>query len=189
MKRIMILATVVAFALTVAGFAQSALQTFPRGSSYRRIQVNPNTIKALVPGKKLVVDLTQRGVIYEFNPQGRQLDFSRLTIRTIEGELTFGSLLERTVPTDKLSRFGLSSQSFIVGTRATGTLQPPSRDTTDFDNKLSFQCGSISCQCTGEADCSKLILKSGRCGTYYFCYVDREDGEIHCYCRQQQVGI
>ncbi len=170
MRRMMILATLVAFALTAAGFSQSALQTFPRGSSYRRIQVNARTITALPSGKKYVVDLTQRGVKYEFDPKAGQIDFSRVVVRTARGEVAIGAFLEKTFPKDELSSFKYASQSFILGTR--GSRTPPAGTASPSTIK-GFECGPLYCFCEGRADCTDLIFDSGQCGKIV-CW--KEDG-------------
>jgi hypothetical protein len=62
MRRIVIVATMVALALVASGFSTMP-QSVPGSVSLRRIQVNAQTITALAPGKNYIVDLTQRGVV------------------------------------------------------------------------------------------------------------------------------
>ena len=40
--------------------------------------------------EQYVVDLTQRGVKYEFDPKAGQIDFSRVMVRTANGEFAIG---------------------------------------------------------------------------------------------------
>src|SRR5262252_2202398 len=119
MKRIVIIATLVAFAQMAAGFSPMP-QTFPEGTTLRRIDVNTKTITALAPGKNYIVDLTQRGVIYEFSPQAGQIDFNRVRVRTALGESAIGSFLETTFLKDKLAGFKYASQAFSLITRSPG---------------------------------------------------------------------
>ena len=153
MKRIMIIATLVVFTLALAGFSTPTVQTPGGTSTLRRIQVNAQTITALPAGKKYVVDLTKRGVKYEFDPKAGQIDFTRVMVRTARGDVTMASFLEKIIPKDKLSGFKYSSQSFSLGTRLPGTVQTPLANTSK-----EFSCDIYdTCYCEGESDCQTLL--------------------------------
>lgn len=173
MKRILIIATLVALAQAVAAFSQ-VLQTFPKSTSVRSINVSAQTISLLPASANYIVDLTRRGVAYEFSPQGGLIDFSRVRIRTPHGEFAIGSFLDTRFPRDKLREFKLGSQAFSLGTRPAGTVQPLTRT-------LGFTCGPGVCACTGNADCIDLIFKSDNCGGEILCFT-LPHGEKTCLC-------
>lgn len=158
---------------------QTARATIP----LRSIQVNARTIAALPSGKKYVVDLTQRGVVYEFNSQTSQIDFSRVVVRTAKGEVAIESFLKSTFLKVKLVGFTFGSQSFSLRTRATGTFQSPPPATTP---PSKIECGRFTCICEGADDCLDLALKSGRCASrtdVFFCWKYNE--EIFCSCLRE----
>jgi hypothetical protein len=182
MKRILIIATLVVFAQVVAGFSQTATQTFPGTPTLRRVyritnvRANASGVPtAGVPGTVFIVDLTQRGVIYEFDTQAGQIDFNRIKVRTALGEVAIGSFLENTFLKDKLAGFKYKSQAFSLATRPPGTLQNPPTGTSN------FSCVQGLCFCTGDRDCSDLIFNTSLCSGQIFCAKDNS-GESHCVC-------
>ena len=175
MKRIVIVATLIAFAQMASGFSPMP-QTFPGGTTLRRIQVNAPAITALAPGKNYVVDLTQPGVIYEFSSQAGQIDFTRVRVRTAQGEVAIGSFMETAFPKDKLKGFKLASQAFILGTRAPGALQNPPAGTSNFTCKPTF------CECIGKSDCIDLIFNTALCRGPITCNKDEITGQQFCLC-------
>jgi hypothetical protein len=182
MKRILIIAMLVVFAQIVAGFSQSTSKTFPGTTRKFRI-TNVRGNAAGVPtvgmpstlGSIFIVDLTQRGVIYEFDPQAGQIDFNRIKVRTARGEVAIGSFLETTFLKDKLAGFKYMSQPFSLATRPPGTLQNPPTGTSN------FSCVQGFCFCTGDTDCSDLIFNTSLCSGQIFCAKDNS-GESHCVC-------
>jgi len=178
MRRIQI---VTVFALILAtlifAFSQTPTPSPQRGgaATLRRIQVNAKAISALPKGKKYVVDLTQRGVKYEFDPKAGQIDFSRVMVRTARGEVTIGSFLEKNLPKDKLPALKDTSLLLILGTRATGTVQ-----TLPTNPSKLIRCFPDFCTCEGEGDC-QVLLDSNICVTFIcinspngaFCGCDR----------------
>jgi hypothetical protein len=175
MKRIVIIATLVVFAQIAAGFSMPAPQTFPVAATLRRVEVNTKTITALTPGKNYVVDLTQRGVVYEFSHQAGAIDFSRVKVRTARGEVAIGSYLETTILKDKLAGFKYKSQAFSIATRQPGTVKNPSSGTSN------FSCNSALCSCSGARDCSDLLFNTPLCGGAIFCSKNSA-GEPICLC-------
>ncbi len=180
MKRIMILATLVVFAQITAGFSMPAPQTFPRATKHtlRRIDVNAKTITALPSGKYYIVDLTQRGVVYEFSHQTGQIDLRRVRVRTAKGEVAIGSFLKTTFLKGNLSGFKYKSQAFSLATTQPGTLQNPTRGAKD------FKCDSEICTCAGFADCIDLIFNTGLCGGGMICTKNPVTGQEYCGCRR-----
>jgi hypothetical protein len=173
MKRIVIIATLVVFAQIAAGFSTPAPQTFPRATALRRIDVNAKTITALAPGKNYVVDLTNRGVVYEFSHQAGAIDLSRVKVRTARGEVAIGSYLETTFLKDKLAGFKYKSQAFSLATLPPGTLQDPPTGTTN------IACGKKYCVCTNQADCIAMFF-SQVCGGEILC--TNYDSGLACSC-------
>lgn len=181
MKRIVIIAMFVVFAQITAGFSKPVPQTFPGATklSLRRIDVNAKTITALSAGKDYIVDLTQRGVVYEFSHKTGQMDLSRVKVRTPNGELTLGSYLETTVLKGKLAGFKYKSQDFSLVNTQTGTVQKAPTAIK------GFQCETSLCTCTGSGDCIDLFL-TGLCkiGTG-FCIKNPVTGQEQCACGRQ----
>jgi hypothetical protein len=176
----MIIATLAVLAQTAAGFSPRGLQIFPGPTTFRRIEVNAQTIAALPSGKNYVVDLTQRGVAYEFSSQTGQIDFSRVRVRTAQGEVAIGSFLETTFLKDKLAGFKYTTRAFSLATRPPGTLQNPPTGTSNFD------CNPDLCSCTGKRDCELMIAFSFLCGGKIFCTTDGQPGDYFCYCSRTQ---
>ncbi len=180
MRRIQI---VTVFALILAtlifAFSQTPTPSPQRGgaATLRRIQVNAKAVSALPKGKKYVVDLTQRGVKYEFDPKAGQMDFSRVMVRTARGDVTMASFLEKFIPKDKLAGFKYSSQSFSLGTRLPGTVQTPFPNTS----KITI-CSGFVCTCSTESECQDL-LDSRICPGTFVC-VNTPNG-VYCECNQK----
>ena len=177
MKRIMIIATVIAFGQAVGGFSSPVPQT-PSRTTVRRIQVNAQTIAALPSDKKYVVDLTQRGVKYEFDQKAGQIDFDRVTVRTTRGEVAIGSFLEKNLPKDKLPALKNTSLALILVTRATGTVQTPLAN----PSKIIDCRTDPYCTCEGESACQEL-LDSTLCGGESIC-VNQPNQPVFCVCRR-----
>lgn len=175
MKRILVIATLVVLAQAIAAFSQ-LLQTFPRSTSFRRINVSAQTISLLPARGNYLVDLTQRGVVYEFSSQDGPIDFSRVRVRTAHGEVAIGSFLDTKFPIADLREFRLGSQAFSLGTRPPGTVQPLTR-------ALGFSCNEVNCSCKGTADCIDLIINTSLCGGPIYCYNDSK-GIKHCGCNR-----
>lgn len=175
MRRIMIIATFVALALAVVNFSPASTQTPGTTTTLRRIQVNARTITALPSGKRYVVDLTQRGVRYEFDAKTSQIDFSRVVIRTARGEVKIGSFLEAGFLKGRLAAFKYTSQAFTLGTGPRGTLTTTSKiiscDNADY------------CHCEGVGDC-KALLNSSLCPGASMCTVNSYGEEESCVCKR-----
>src|SRR6267378_6032927 len=107
MKRIIIVAIVAAFAQAAGGFPPQRPQPREAPTKLRRIPVNARTITALPRGKHYVADLTKPGMVYEFDVNTSQIDFSRVMVRTAEGEVPIASFLESAFPKDALPGFKL----------------------------------------------------------------------------------
>ena len=182
MRRIMIIATFVAFAQAMGGFSPAPSQTPRTATTLRRIQVNTKTITALPRGKKYVVDLTQRGVKYEFDPSAGQIDFSRVMIRTARGEFAISSFLERKLLKDKLAGFKYAAQSFSLGSPPAGT---PQRTPTK--NPI-IVCKPDTCTCIGADDCDDMIYDLGACGDVHFCATNPLTGEFVCTCIRKSAA-
>lgn len=122
-------------------------------TTLRRIQVSAQTIRALTRTSKYVVDLTQRGVKYEFETSAGQIDFSRVLVRTGQGEVAISAFLEKIAPKDKLATFKYASRSFSLGTRPPGTphVLPPT-------TSRLVVCGSQYCVCSGSSDCFEMVF-------------------------------
>jgi hypothetical protein len=124
------------------------------------------TVPELPPGKTFEANLTQnnlsgRRTVYVFAPN---TNFSRVTIRTVTGVKNFGYLLRRSKTSVK--------RGVVLGTPTDmRDYLPTSGISTNYD------CGSVTCQCEGEADCISLIL-SGKCGDEYWC----SKATDYCYC-------
>jgi len=137
-------------------------RTAARSTTIKRVQVNAQTIKALPSGKRYVVDLTQRGVVYELDSKTSRIDFSRVMVRTAQGEVTIGSYLEKALRRGKLPSLKNSSLTLVLGNRATRTIQTP---LTNGLNEIVCPEGNPDyCWCTGEEDCQIMVDKI--CGRF-----------------------
>lgn len=137
-------------------------------------RINAQTINKLSRGKKVVADLTKRGVAYEFDAGAGQIDFNRVVVRTAQGEVTIGSLLKTMIPKSKLTSFKYTTRSFRLGTQRTGRLS------TTLPKTSNFECDSYTCFCHGLEDCEDLILGTSLC-TDWVCWKD-EHGKYVCGC-------
>lgn len=182
MKVLVRLATTVLLLHALAAFVQPQ-QPAVSAIAIRRIQVNASSITSLAKGKKYVVNLTQRGVKYEFDHKAGKIDFNRITIRTANGNLTLASFLQKNFSKEQLAGFNVNSHSFTLGTRLPDTVPPVDQDKQEA--RLSFSCGSLSCDCVGDQDCGDLIFRSRRCRSMIFCWIG-DDGKTHCHCRQHE---
>jgi hypothetical protein len=138
--------------------------------------VNTGTITALAPGKNYIVDLTQRGVVYEFSHQAGPIDFSRVKVRTAQGEVAISSFLENTFLKGKLAGFKYKSQAFSLATRQPGTVKNPPTGVSNFG------CDSNQCNCDGNRDCLDLLIYSGLCDKLTFCVTSQITGQLYCVC-------
>jgi hypothetical protein len=173
----MIIATVVV-AQAVAILSVPARQATRNTTTLRRVQVNAQTIKSLPGGKSYVVDLTQRGVKHEFDPQAGQIDFKRVVVRTTQGEVAIGSFLEKTFLKGELASFKYTSQSFAIIAMPAGTPRIRSSATA------KFTCGPGGCHCVPGFDCLDLILVDGLCVGNLTCST-LSDGSTMCFCARR----
>ncbi len=182
MRRIIFIATVVAFAQGVGGFSQTARQTPAITTTLRSIQVNAKTITALPKGKKYVVDLTQRGVRYEFDAKTSRVDFSRVMVRTAQGEVPIASFLKKVPFRKALAGFNYTSQSFVIGRALAPGLTSSSDGTLPtLTSTSNFTCSPTTCVCEGVPDCSDLIFNTTLCGGPIYCFTDAA-GVRRCGC-------
>ncbi len=163
--------------LSGASSSGTVRQTPGAITTLRSIKVNAQTITALPSGRKYVVDLTQRGVVYEFNSQSSQIDFSRIVVRTTKGEVAIGSFLKAGFLKAKLANFKYTAQAFSLRTRPAGTLQ--NRPTTT--SLISCDWAYEICTCTGEDECDELIWDRA-CGDIRFCATNPITNQIVCSC-------
>ena len=176
MRRIVIVATIVALAQALAAFPPPVPQTPGATTRLRLIQVNAQTVTSLPRGKKYVADLTQRGVKYEFDSRGGQIDFSRVIVRTGRGDVEIGPFLEKTFLKGQLTGFKYASQSFSLGSPPKGTLQNPPTKTP------IIVCLPTTCTCRGKEDCDGMIKEMSVCSDATFCATNPLTGEIVCSC-------
>ncbi len=182
MRRIIFIATVVTFVQGVGGF-QQVPQTSTAITTLRSIRVNAQTISALPKGKKYVVDLTQRGVRYEFDAKSR-VDFTRVMVKTAQGEVPIGTYLKKVPFKSALTGFKYTSQPFSIGTKpATATLNPNTDNRPNVTTTTNFKCDKYNCSCVGMWDCMDLIYGTSLCAgeDSIFCGT-QPDGKTICWC-------
>lgn len=153
-------------------------RTAARSATIKRVQVNAQTITALPRGKRYVVDLTQRGVTYEFDAK---TDLSRVMVRTAQGAVAIGPWVEKTFLKGKLAGLKWNSQSFFIRSRPAGPLTPPS-GTPPADPSKLISCGPQICSCIGEYSCDEMIDLTPLCGDIFFCKVDPISRQQVCSC-------
>jgi hypothetical protein len=165
MRRILLIAVLALFGTAISGLFQSTTQVFPRVNSSRRVEVNAKTVTPLAPGQNYVVDLTQRGVKYEFNHQAGKIDLRRVRVRTVGGEVAIDSFLKTLISTDMLATFRYTSQSFSLGILPPDNPRtvdehnfsagyrwnfvPPIKMFADVREKLTARLCLIACAATG----------------------------------------
>ena len=181
MKRLSLIILIVVssavIGLTEGGASTSpAVQTTQKKSltTLQTTRINAQTIKALRRGKKVVADLTKRGVVYEFDAGAGPIDFNRVVVRTAQGEVTIGPWLKRMIPQNRLRAFKYTTQSFRLGTQRAGSPSTTLMKTSNFD------CDRDSCLCRGLEDCEDLIIGTSLCPDW-ICLKD-EHGEYVCVC-------
>ena len=182
MRRIILIATVVVFAHGVSSFSQRAPQKAATKITLRSIQVNAQTITALPQGKKYVVDLTQRGVRYEFDAKTSRINFSRVMVRTAQGEVPIASFFKKVPFRKALAGFNYTSQSFVIGRAlAPGLTSSSDRTLPTLTSISNFTCNATTCVCEGVPDCSDLIFNTTLCGGPIYCFTDAA-GVRRCGC-------
>jgi hypothetical protein len=165
--------------IVLAGFQRPVSQTPGSNtvSQIRRIQVNAESLAQLSGGKKYVVDLTQRGVIYDFDSKTRSLDFTRVVIRTAKGEIPMSSWLEKNFAKTELA--GWNSRHLRIGTtegfRSFRGL--PARIQKPPPGTAAFQCNPLLCTCKGDSDCNDMFSTTA-CGPHAAC--DLSSGVCAC---------
>jgi len=154
-------------------------RTAARSATIKRIQVNAQTITALPSGKRYVVDLTQRGVTYEFDAK---TDLSRVMVRTAQGAVAIGPWVEKTFLKGKLAGLKWTSQSFFIRTRPAGPLTPPSGTPPSSDPSKLITCGPQICSCRGQDSCDDMLDNTPLCGDIFFCKIDPISRQEVCSC-------
>jgi hypothetical protein len=171
------------FALVLAGAASVLSQSPSSIRTVRRIQVNAQTITALPRSNSYVVDLTQRGVKYEFDPKGGHIDFNRVKVRTVQGEMAIGTFLETKILRGTLVGFKWTSQPFSIRTRPAGTLQtPPAGLPPSANISKAISCGREICTCIGDDSCDEMIDLLPICNETIFCKIDPISRQTVCSC-------
>jgi hypothetical protein len=171
-----VVATVITLTQASAFFRPAASQTSRSTTKMRLVPVNARTITTLPNGKMYVLDLTKRGVKYEFDPKAGQIDLSRVVVRTAKDEVAIVKFLEDNFK-GKLASAQFTSQAFTLGTRPPLTPRPPNRPNT------ILKCEGQVCTCSGTLDCYDLIGYSNLCGgPVVFCATDPVSGELVCSC-------
>jgi len=145
-------------------------------TSLRRIAVNTRTIATLPAGKNYVVDLTQHGVKYEFDPKAGKINLTRVLVRTATGEVPIGRFLEKTFLKAELTGFKYTSQAFSIATLPARTTQTRAASTGN------FHCGEEVCTCIGDDDCDNMG-DSLACAGKFFCAKNPITGQVVCSCQ------
>ena len=154
-------------------------RTAASSATIKRVQVNAQTITALPRGKKYVVDLTQRGVTYEFDAK---TDLSRVMVRTAQGAVAIGPWVEKTFLKGKLAGLKWRSQSFFIKTRPAGTFTPPSGTLPSSGPSKLITCDSQICSCRGQDSCDDMLDNTPLCGDIRFCKIDPISRQEVCSC-------
>lgn len=155
--------TVIATTLVVIAFSFSLAQKKPTPAKTKAVPAA--TISNLPMGKTYVVNLTRKGTIYTFNGDGT--DFSRVTVRTAEGDKTMAELLKK-------------SETRVTGQLAVGTptdMRGQKLSQSPVGGTMNFTCAGLICGCTGDEDCNKMFSGSA-CGSIAWCNLNTG----RCYC-------
>lgn len=153
-------ALVAALGLAVVALAGPA---WVQAASHREIRITSSDIGRLPVGKNYFVDLTRRGVIYDFDSTARPIDFTRVTVRTAKGDVAMETWLKGQFPRIAASRW--RSGHLRIGDakkfRSVSGRRPPLR-------APSFTCDGNRCDCHGDDDCNDMF-GSGVCGQIASC--------------------
>ena len=133
--------------------------------SAQQIRITADDIARLPVGKHYLVDLTRRGVIYDFDSTGRPIDFTRVKVHTAAGDVAIDTWLKGKLPSTAIRwraghlRLGHAKEfsSFYVR----GPRSPA----------LGFTCDGARCDCKGDDDCNDMF-SSGVCGDIAACTPD-----------------
>jgi hypothetical protein len=179
MKRTLLisaLAILCAHGTTLASFA--ALIPAPEeGSKVKSIHVTAKSIEQLPEGRKYVIDLTRGDEMYDLDAAERPIDFSRIILRTSEGESAISFWLGNIFSAK--AGAGLHPQRIAIGTtkafRSVGLPRGPRSSSAG----LGFSCGAIGCICHGDFDCNDMF-STNSCGAWATCYIWGTD--VICIC-------
>ena len=156
MKRIsLIIVTTLTLALLV--FAQSRT---PQLGTVKKVEVTAQTIASQPIGKHFVLDLTNRGTIYNL---AAGIDYSRLRVRTAGGDLEVS---------DTVKKMGSISGKLFLGTPADMSGQnfffPSVGGSSPAAAAQQYTCSSSACECHGFSDCLRMTLDK-MCKDYLLC--------------------
>jgi hypothetical protein len=118
------------------------------------VKVTSKTVSALRAGTSYTVDLSRRGVVYEFSPADGPIDFSKILVRSAAGQQPIGTYLSRTFGSGL--RVGWRTSAFQLGAAADlrkFSVRPASRTT----NIIQCPPGLGGCTCSTEDECAFLL--------------------------------
>jgi hypothetical protein len=142
----------------------------------RKVAVTAGDVARLPAGKRLVVNLNRREVIYEFDGRMPSLDLARIAVETAGGEMGLEAWLKRGVPATA-GRYWKSGRFRIGHTEAFQELHTvgPRRS-----GPLPYKCSGSTCACDGYDDCVNMF-NSGKCGPSSSCD-DSDPNQPRCWC-------
>lgn len=188
MKRgVLIVALTVVSALSMASsYTLSGYQTGRDSlSKVKVIRVTAQSLSDLPPRMNYVVDLTNQGSIYEFDPTAGSIDFTRVALRTAQGEDAIDSRLGRVLWREELGQW--HTQGFRIGNvsdfRLEEGLQSQVSDTPGTAAATSFTCDMNYCTCSGQADCWDM-WHTNVCGGDFIACTSRS-GTKRCICSRR----
>ena len=160
--------TAVVFSLLcVTGFVTaSSSESAPPESLARpgqRIRIISDDIGRFPVGKNYFVDLTRRGVIYDFDSSARPIDFTRVTVHTAKGDVVMETWLKGQFPRVAAGRW--RSGYLRIGDAK------EFRSLSGRGPRISaprFTCDGNQCDCHGDDDCNDMF-GSGVCGQIAVC--------------------
>jgi hypothetical protein len=146
----------------------------------RRVRVNAASIAQLPTNKPYVIDLKQKGVVYDFELSGGRINYSRVVVRTETGDQPIVTFISKKFRDDAIRGW--------VGKRVRLTVfaaKSPAKGGLGLKNptgKNPFTCNPIWCSCQGDDDCNDMFT-TNVCGDTAFC-VDTSSPGVKCYCER-----
>lgn len=139
-----------------------------------KLVITADDIARIRNGKFYIIDLTRRGVIYEFDSRSKRIDFNKVKVRMKEGDVLIETLLKKLLPKEAADKW--KTKRLRIGATI-GFTKPPRNAPIDL---LEYQCDGLLCSCSGDTDCNDMF-SSSECGDLSVC-IDDIEGYPQCFC-------
>jgi hypothetical protein len=184
-RRVLIVTLIIAGVLSLTSSLGGSQAQKDNSPGVRLVTVNARSLADLPPRTNYVVDLANPGSIYEFDPAGGSIDFTRVALRTAQGEEGIDPRLGRALWREELVQW--YTDGFRIGNvadlRLYEGLQPQVSDSPGTAAATSFTCDMNYCTCSGQADCWDM-WHTNVCGGDFLACTSRS-GTKRCICSRR----